>query len=152
MGFEERAAGTVGWDVWMRYIIVLLLSTERFVYITCDWWMSTWSGAAYAPPNGDWNLDPATTIDDQHYYMHVYLTLALIICSLSIIRVILFAELGAWAASILFQRLVKSVFRSPMVFFETTPIGRIIARLAYGTIPLRFFFVSQSRLIYVYVY
>jgi ABC-type bacteriocin/lantibiotic exporter with double-glycine peptidase domain len=74
---------------------------------------------------GDWNLNlrSALTIEDQHYYMYGYLIWTGATAFLAAIRTSLFAQFGGKAANTLFQRLVRSVFRSPMVFFETTPIG-----------------------------
>jgi ABC-type multidrug transport system fused ATPase/permease subunit len=50
-----------------------------------------------------------------------------------VVRTHLYQWMALQAARRLFVSLIQSVFAAPMLFFETTPLGRIATRFSYDT-------------------
>lgn len=141
---EERASGSVGMHVVLHWVyagggwfLTLFLFAsfvfERLAYIAFDAWLSLWTSA------NDPDAVQSTSgfsyfskyLDENTDYVMVYG----IICGLSLLgafmRTSLFSLLATRASKELYQSVLWPVLRSPMRFFETTPLGRVISRLTY---------------------
>ncbi|XP_070181093.1 ATP-binding cassette sub-family C member 10-like [Littorina saxatilis] len=68
--------------------------------------------------------------DNVSFYLTVYGCLAGANSIFTLMRAFLFAYGGICAARVLHQRLLGSVLKAPVSFFDTTPIGRIINRFS----------------------
>lgn len=128
---EESAVGRISRTTMFQYIgnfggpffiatlwAVVFLGNTGF--ILSDWWIAQWSDA-YTKYGTDTNVP---------YYLGVA---ALIAASIAIMEAVesTFYQRGAWtAAKTLHWKLVRGVFRAPISWFDVTPVGRIINRVA----------------------
>jgi hypothetical protein len=100
--------------IWKRYFTALggvpifilvnaIFMAERFVYISCDWWLTMWTSAANGQPQGDFNfhLRSAQTMEDQHYYMYGYLIWCILNCIATTARCVVWPLIGTQISHIL---------------------------------------------------
>ncbi|XP_067010232.2 ATP-binding cassette sub-family C member 10 [Anabrus simplex] len=153
MGEEEREVGSVHWNVYASYwravghllsaailLSLLLMQTSRNL---TDWWLSYW--VSHAPVNestvkneSDYfqlygNSTPANSTDDMVYYLTVYGILAGSNTIFTLFRAFLFAYGGIHAATSIHRLLLKKVIKGKIIFFDITPLGRILNRFSSDT-------------------
>ncbi|KAJ1981631.1 hypothetical protein H4R35_000630 [Dimargaris xerosporica] len=131
MSTEESQRGSVQWGVYKAYfkacsppMMILYLGgalLQCLVNAGTDFWLKVWSNA---------NTDAQEPVDNT-YYLGVYAGLALFaaVCA-AIAPLILWAFCAIRAAKRTHEALLYSVLRSPMSFFDTTPLGRILNRFS----------------------
>ncbi|WOL10653.1 hypothetical protein Cni_G19412 [Canna indica] len=128
---EERERGRVSLRVYLSYmaaaykgtlipLIILAQTIFQVLQIASNWWM------AWANPQtrGD---KPKTS---SMVLLAVYMSLAFGSSLFVFIRAILVATFGLAASQKLFLKMLRTVFRAPMSFFDTTPAGRILNRVS----------------------
>ncbi|KAL6313864.1 hypothetical protein AAG906_010283 [Vitis piasezkii] len=129
---EEREKGKVGLWVYWKYIRTayggalvpfILLSQILFqlLQIGSNYWM------AWASPVSD-DVKPAVR-GSTLIIVYVALAVGSSFCVLS--RAMLLVTAGYKTATILFNKIHLFVFRAPMSFFDATPSGRILNRVAW---------------------
>lgn len=150
---EERERGTVkfreysvyvkaggGWCVF-AFLTLLLVAEVLSNYFNIRW-VDLWTTSAgrgyedYDMLGVDFDVSGNLTAqqEDQQqtagllFYAVGYAGTALLIALLTLFRSVAFALFGVRASVSLHRRLMSSVIRAPMSFFNTTPIGRIISR------------------------
>ncbi|PNT05763.1 hypothetical protein POPTR_014G193400v4 [Populus trichocarpa] len=128
---EERVRGRVSMKVYLSYmaaaykgllipLIILAQSLFQFLQIASSWWM------AWANPQmegGQPRVSPMVLLG-------VYMALAFGSSWFIFVRAVLVATFGLAAAQKLFLKMLSSVFRAPMSFFDSTPAGRILNRVS----------------------
>lgn len=125
---EEREKGSIGKDVYLSYltivrrgafipIIILAQSSFQVLQIASNYWM------AWACPTG--NVEPVVRV---HFILFVYMLLAVGSSFCVLIRATFVAIAGLQTAEKLFSRMLHSIIRAPMAFFDSTPTGRILNR------------------------
>jgi ABC-type multidrug transport system fused ATPase/permease subunit len=122
---------------WLLLELAFFLG-ERGTYVGADTWLSVWASASDAtvPTNGFYRtigFGPVGSFDDTRRYMIVWAILIGCNAFFAFARTAWFVQGGARAAEAIFVRLLHGIVRSPMAFFDTTPVGRLTARLAYDT-------------------
>ncbi|GMH25910.1 hypothetical protein Nepgr_027753 [Nepenthes gracilis] len=128
---EERERGRVSMKVYLSYmagaykgllipLIIIAQALFQVLQIASSWWM------AWASPltQGDHPKTSSLTL------LVVYMALAFGSSCFVFVRAILVATFGLAAAQKLFLKMLRSVFRSPMSFFDSTPAGRILNRVS----------------------
>ncbi|CAA7390602.1 unnamed protein product [Spirodela intermedia] len=128
---EERERGKISLTVYLSYmaaaykgalipLIVLAQTMFQVLQIASNWWM------AWANPqtSGD---SPKTS---SMVLLLVYMILAFGSSCFVFIRAVLVATFGLAAAQKLFLKMLRSIFRAPMSFFDSTPSGRILNRVS----------------------
>ncbi|KAF8013829.1 hypothetical protein BT93_I1631 [Corymbia citriodora subsp. variegata] len=126
---EEREKGSIGKEVYWSYlttvkggglvpIILLLQSTFQIFLLASNYWMA-WA----FPPTSD--TEPVYKMD---IIMLVYILLAVGSALCILLRAMLLAVAALWTAQTLFTKMLQSVMRAPMAFFDSTPTGRILNR------------------------
>ena len=123
---KERESGSVSTSVyfsWMKAaggyrVMASILATygvTMFIEITARWWLSYWS------EHGE---------GSQGKFLAIY---ALInsanVISMFLRQVMLYLS-SIRASRVLFEKLLVSIMRAPMSFYDTTPIGRILNRFS----------------------
>ncbi|KAJ4851342.1 Multidrug resistance-associated protein 5 [Turnera subulata] len=128
---EERVRGRVSMKVYLSYmaaaykgllipLIILAQILFQFLQIASNWWM------AWANPQtegGHPRVNPMVLLG-------VYMALAFGSSWFIFVRAVLVATFGLAAAQKLFLKMLRSVFRAPMSFFDSTPAGRILNRVS----------------------
>ncbi|KZV49450.1 Multidrug resistance-associated protein 5 isoform 1 [Dorcoceras hygrometricum] len=128
---EERERGRVSMKVYLSYmaaaykgllipLIIIAQTLFQVLQIASNWWM------AWANPQttGD---SPKTS---SMMLLGVYMALAFGSSWFIFIRAVLVATFGLAAAQKLFMKMLRTVFRAPMSFFDSTPSGRILNRVS----------------------
>ncbi|KAA3474905.1 ABC transporter C family member 5-like [Gossypium australe] len=128
---EERVKGRVSMKVYLSYmagaykgllipLIVLAQTLFQFLQIASNWWM------AWANPQTDGDRAKVGPM----VLLVVYMALAFGSSWFIFMRAVLVATFGLAAAQKLFLSMLRSVFRAPMSFFDSTPAGRILNRVS----------------------
>ncbi|XP_074559012.1 ABC transporter C family MRP4-like [Curcuma longa] len=128
---EEREIGRVSLKVYLSYmaaaykgtlipLIILAQVIFQVLQIASNWWM------AWANPQTRGDKPKA----DNLLLLAVYMSIAFGSSLFVFIRAVLVATFGLAASQKLFLRMLRTVFRAPMSFFDTTPAGRILNRVS----------------------
>ncbi|XP_050204473.1 ABC transporter C family member 5 [Mercurialis annua] len=128
---EERVRGRVSMKVYLSYmaaaykgllipLIVLAQALFQFLQIASNWWM------AWANPQTEGGQPRVNAM----VLLGVYMALAFGSSWFIFVRAVLVATFGLAATQKLFLKMLRSVFRAPMSFFDSTPAGRILNRVS----------------------
>ncbi|KAN0068424.1 P-loop containing nucleoside triphosphate hydrolase protein [Elaphomyces granulatus] len=124
---EERAADSVGWEVWKAYIlacgtilnvfiILFALALTNGGSIVTGLWLAYWTSRKFDLSQGQYIGIYAGLGAGQGVMMYIF-SMTLTTC-------------GTNASKTMLQRAVTRVLRAPMSFFDTTPLGRITNRFS----------------------
>ncbi|XP_005811569.1 multidrug resistance-associated protein 5-like [Xiphophorus maculatus] len=146
MKAEEKGSGAVAWSVYGAYIkaaggplvfiinIVFFLSTTGSIAFS-NWWLSHWIRQG----SGNTSLISANETTESNsmrlnphiqYYSTVYVVSMGAALFLKTVRGLVFVKCTMKAASALHDKLFHRLLLSPMRFFDTTPLGRILTRFS----------------------
>ncbi|WOL09935.1 ABC transporter C family member 5-like isoform X1 [Canna indica] len=128
---EERVRGRISLKIYLSYmaaaykgalipLIILAQTTFQVLQIAGNWWM------AWANPQTEGDQPKTSSM----VLLVVYMTLAFGSSLFVFIRAVLVATFGLAAAQKLFMKMLRTVFRAPMSFFDSTPAGRILNRVS----------------------
>ncbi|PON54587.1 ATP-binding cassette containing protein [Trema orientale] len=128
---EERVRGRVSMKVYLSYmaaaykgllipLIIIAQTLFQFLQIASNWWM------AWANPQTEGDKPKVSPM----VLIGVYMALAFGSSWFIFVRAVLVATFGLAAAQKLFLKMLRSVFRAPMSFFDSTPAGRILNRVS----------------------
>uniref|UniRef100_A0A6Q2ZIN7 ATP-binding cassette sub-family B member 6 n=1 Tax=Esox lucius TaxID=8010 RepID=A0A6Q2ZIN7_ESOLU len=160
LGEEQKAVGGLSWKVYHAYwravggalagSVLLALLLMQGTKNLSDWWLSYWisnlknNGSAHNP------LTPAYTSphlllffpgglvfliihiyrSSVNFYLTVYGSVAGANTVFTAFRAFLFAYGGIRAASVIHNRLLSTVLKATVTFFDTTPLGRVLNRFS----------------------
>uniref|UniRef100_A0A674F7E0 ATP-binding cassette sub-family C member 10 n=1 Tax=Salmo trutta TaxID=8032 RepID=A0A674F7E0_SALTR len=124
---EQKAVGGLAWKVYHTYwravggalavsILLSLLLMQASKNVS-DWWLSHWIS----------NLRNNGSVK---FYLTVYGSIAGANTVFTAFRAFLFAFGGIRAASVVHNRLLDTVLKATVTFFDTTPLGRILNRFS----------------------
>lgn len=127
---EEREKGSIGKEVYWAYLtlvkggllvpfILLAQSSFQLLQIGSNYWM------AWACPT-----DSTEIVTGMGFILLIYTLLAVGSALCILLRASLVAVTGLLTSEKLFNKMLHSVFRSPMAFFDSTPTGRILNRVS----------------------
>lgn len=106
-----------GWHVPLLIGVQLLWQALQ---IGSDWWL-----AAYTSESSASGPDPVTPGG----FLWLYSLLALGSALFVFLRTAVIAWAGVSTAQAFFRGMLRAVFRAPMAFFDSTPVGRILSRV-----------------------
>lgn len=126
---EERNIGAVTLQVYKKFIIngggYLRFGLLYFIFIICNVvslgttaWLSLWTSDASYERNS------------LAFYLGMYGFLAILLGVFTFVRSYFLAQFCVRASNILHKNLLESILNAPMVFFDTTPSGRILSRFS----------------------
>lgn len=155
MQSEEKAVSSVGWGVYAAYIraagsiwvapfILGLLLVSQAANIITSLWLSWWTSDKFHYSNG--------------IYIAGYAGLGVVQAALMFAFSVVLTYLGTKASKVMLRRAIYRVLRSPMSFFDTTPLGRITNRFAKDvdvmdnmlTDSMRMFFFTMAMILSVF--
>ncbi|XP_022081418.1 multidrug resistance-associated protein 7-like isoform X2 [Acanthaster planci] len=156
---EEQVTGMVKFKVYQAYwnaigcslatsVLVAMVLTQASRRIA-DWWLSYWVSHSHSyeafnsssstenitsthaeVPMTEMNL---TGADNPMFYLGIYGGIVGANSIFMLFRAFLFAYGGLCAAKTIHNGLLSSIWKAPVSFFDTTPIGRIINRFSSDT-------------------
>lgn len=126
---EERNIGAVTMQVYKKYVIngggYMRFGLLYVVFIICNVvslgttaWLSLWTSDASYERNS------------LAFYLGMYGFLAVLLGVFTFVRSYFLAKFCVRASNILHKNLLESILNAPMVFFDTTPSGRILSRFS----------------------
>ncbi|CAH1245355.1 ABCC5, partial [Branchiostoma lanceolatum] len=143
---EEVESGSIGWATFSDYfragggyllsalvLLTFVLSVGSMVF--GNFWLSLW--LRQGSGNTTITVGNKTVISnsirhhpDLHFYSLVYGMSIILVMVMITIKGLSFMKFTLRASSNLHDKVFRSVFRSPMSFFDTTPTGRILNRFS----------------------
>mmetsp|Transcript_5464 Transcript_5464/g.8077 ORF Transcript_5464/g.8077 Transcript_5464/m.8077 type:complete len:1386 (-) Transcript_5464:101-4258(-) len=124
---EERATGEVSWSTYGRYASLAglpiaitslaLFAVAQATMLMSEFWLKIW-----AEQDQDEQRNPRN--------LYIFIALIGVLCVIATIRSVLFYDVNLRAASQLHDLAFLSVLRSPMLFFHTNPLGRILNKFS----------------------
>ncbi|TSQ35288.1 Multidrug resistance-associated protein 5 [Bagarius yarrelli] len=146
MQAEEKGHGAVTWTVYAAYIkaaggplafiinVLLFLATTGSIAFS-NWWLSYWikqGSGNVTELQGNESVASNSMRLNPHikYYSGIYALSMGVALFLKSVRGVVFIKCTLRASSALHDKLFKALLFSPMRFFDTTPLGRILARFS----------------------
>ncbi|KAF9380569.1 hypothetical protein CPB97_008267 [Podila verticillata] len=131
MSEEQMKQGSVSRSVYLAYakacsykaVISYFLSMvlSQTASIATSLWLTYWSS----------KNDTGSNTDSPMFYIGIYALLGVTYAMLTVFQaIILQVHCGIRSARVMHQEMLHSVLRSPMMFFDTTPMGRILNRFS----------------------
>lgn len=130
MQTEERTTGNVVARAYYQYaiacggifvfsLLILFWCATVALSVIVQWWLAYWS-------------EQTGLGDDRSlgFFLGIYFALAAGYAIMTMFRGVWFLSLALYASKRLHSRMLASVLRAPLSFFDTTPIGRIISRFS----------------------
>ncbi|KAI7818635.1 P-loop containing nucleoside triphosphate hydrolase protein [Gamsiella multidivaricata] len=104
----------------LMYIFSLVCSESALVGMSL--WLTHWSRSNDGSSNGNHGA---------MYYISIYALLGIVFSLLTVFQSIVnTVYCGIRASRVLHEKMLRSILRSPIVFFDTTPMGRILNRFS----------------------
>ncbi|BAH93577.1 Os06g0561800 [Oryza sativa Japonica Group] len=120
---EEKEIGDLGWKPYKDYINVskgithlCVMGVTQVLFTSFQMMATFWLAVAV-----QMNVSSALLVG-------AYSGLSILSCCFAYIRTLYAAKLGLKASKAFFTGLMDSVFKAPMSFFDSTPVGRILTR------------------------
>ncbi|PVD27625.1 hypothetical protein C0Q70_12791 [Pomacea canaliculata] len=137
---ETIEKGNVKWSVFLTYIraagavpftaSILFFLLFQAINASSNFWLSRWTDDNFlATSHGNATLRHDYTAKND-YYLMVFVMFGIGQIVTLVLSNFLLCVRTVVASKNLHSRLLASVLRSPMVFFDTTPVGRIINRFS----------------------
>jgi ABC-type multidrug transport system fused ATPase/permease subunit len=149
---ETQAIGAVKRTVYFSYYnaiggffyLIVFLSSFMLTWgskLANDWWLKNWTDnnenyyQSFVKFESNYlNFDPGITFGtdakNNSYYITIYALCGLLIIVAANIQTIIVLFGSLCASRRMHNNMLKSVFYSPLRFFETTPVGRILNRFS----------------------
>ena len=123
---EEREIGDKGLKPYLQYmnqmrgyIYFSVTSLCHLLFVICQILQNSWMAANVDNPN-------VSTLR----LILVYLLIGVTSTVFLLTRSFLIVALGLQSSKYLFSQLMNSLFRAPMSFYDSTPLGRILSRVS----------------------
>jgi len=133
---EEREEGSIGGAQYIHYAraggmftfisLFVVQGLGRASEIGANFWLAYWANSSIMAAMKDVPLNR----DETTWYLNIYATFGILGVLCLTIRSIFMAIHRLHASRQLHERLVSSVLRAPVSFFDVTPIGRVLNRFA----------------------
>ncbi|KAJ8773182.1 hypothetical protein K2173_028359 [Erythroxylum novogranatense] len=123
---EEREVGDTGFKTYIQY----LSQNKGYLYFS----LGVLAHLTFVLGQISQNSWMATNVDNPHVsklrLILVYLMIGFASTMVLVFRSVFAVILGLQAAKSMFSELLHSLFRAPMTFYDSTPLGRILSRVS----------------------
>ncbi|KAI3792988.1 hypothetical protein L1987_35600 [Smallanthus sonchifolius] len=143
---EEREEGDTGFRPYIQY----LNQNKGYVFF----FISAFSQAAFMACNVCQNSWMAANVDNSEVstlkLILVYLAIGVVAMVFLLVRSLFIVALGIQSSKSIFSQLLISLFRAPMSFYDSTPLGRVLSRVSVDLsivdldIPFNFIFAVAA--------
>ncbi|XP_074291620.1 ABC transporter C family member 10-like [Silene latifolia] len=143
---EEREVGDTGLKPYLlyfsqgkSYLYFAVVALTHSTFLAGQILQNTWMASSVDNPN----------VSTEKMIL-VYLVIGLSSTIFLLIRCVVLVKFGMLSSRYLFSQLLNSLFRAPMSFYDSTPLGRILSRVSADLsivdldVPFSFFFVLGS--------
>ncbi|XP_026524765.1 multidrug resistance-associated protein 4 [Notechis scutatus] len=140
---ESRSEGKIGFTIYKKYfsaganyfvifILLVLNILAQVTYVLQDWWLSYWANQQVMlnVTRMEYGGQNITKHLDLPWYLGIYAGLTVATILFSILRSLLMFHILVNAARSLHNKMFQSVLRTPVLFFDRNPIGRILNRFS----------------------
>ena len=117
-----------GGSYWLIYFAIFVSLGSQGLYHFTDLWMSAWTQKNIAIGNSSVLISESIIFQDENYNILVYCALMAILFVGSFLRTSATFSLCLRCSIFLHDKIFRTVLRAPMLFFENTPLGRIMNR------------------------
>ncbi|KAJ8340233.1 hypothetical protein SKAU_G00348660 [Synaphobranchus kaupii] len=123
-----KAAGGYVLVLLVLFIVILLVGTTAF----SSWWLSYWfeQGSGGNSSNSSGDTGNISEHPNLLFYQLIYSMTIVAMIVLSAVKAYSFTKVTLRGSSKFHDTMFQKVLRSPMSFFDTTPIGRIVNRFS----------------------
>lgn len=139
MQVEERALGAVASTVYSSYfsyfgssaylfLVVFLMIATQLVRVLTDLWLSRWTTSTSMDANYASYMPDG--LQGMSLFLFGYVLFGVFQMLFTILSALSFSFGGVSAGRQLFSRAFSSVIQAKLVFFDTTPLGRIVNRFS----------------------
>ncbi|XP_057563457.1 ATP-binding cassette sub-family C member 4-like [Hippopotamus amphibius kiboko] len=141
LSLESRLEGKVGFKTYENYFTA---STHRFIiiflilvniaaqvaYILQDWWLSSWANEQSALYAEVYGKEIVAEEVDLNWYLGVYPALTIATILFGITRSLLIFYVLVNSSQTLHKKMLESILRVPVLFFNRNAVGRILNRFS----------------------
>jgi ABC-type multidrug transport system fused ATPase/permease subunit len=106
--------------IWLSLIFLILFITSELSDLFSDFWLKDWSDETQK------NADSA--LKNKYFRLFIYALLGFMYCFIGFLKNLCFVGMFIKATKLLHDKLLISVLKSTLRFFESTPTGRIVNR------------------------
>ncbi|KAG2236972.1 hypothetical protein INT48_002041 [Thamnidium elegans] len=128
---EESAKGSVTWDVYKQYAkscstygviaVLTLIVLAQLASVGTNLWLKYWSSQNQSQGSND-NI---------WFYLGIYALIGWASTLFAMVQtLVLWVYCAIRSARVLHSQMLETIVRSPMSFFDTTPLGRILNRFS----------------------
>ncbi|XP_045018396.1 ATP-binding cassette sub-family C member 4-like isoform X1 [Bubalus bubalis] len=136
---EDHLEGKVGFKTYVNYftagadwpvIIFLMLVniTAQVVYVLQDWWLAFWANLQSGLYSRVLVKEDEDVVFVLNWYLRVYSGLTVSTVLFGITRSLLIFYILVYSSQTLHNKMLETILRSPVLFFNRNPIGRILNR------------------------
>uniref|UniRef100_A0A4W2EHN1 ATP binding cassette subfamily C member 4 n=1 Tax=Bos indicus x Bos taurus TaxID=30522 RepID=A0A4W2EHN1_BOBOX len=126
--YENYFTASAGWPVIIFLILVNI--TAQVVYVLQDWWLADWGNIQRDLYFRLYGKEDIIFILDLNWYFTVYSGLIVSTILFGIIRSLLIFYVLVNSSQTLHNKMLESILRAPVLFFNRNPIGRILNRFS----------------------
>ncbi|KAL8192682.1 hypothetical protein R6Q57_027492 [Mikania cordata] len=143
---EEREEGNTGFRPYVQYlnqnkgyVFFSIAAFSHVAFVACNVCQNSWMAANV--DNGD-----VSTLK----LIVVYLVIGVVAMVFLLVRSLFTVALGLQSSKSIFSQLLVSLFRAPMSFYDSTPLGRVLSRVSVDLsiidldIPFNFIFAVAA--------
>ncbi|CAI9178863.1 unnamed protein product [Rangifer tarandus platyrhynchus] len=138
---EGRLVGKVGFKTYMNYFtagahwfiiifLILVNVTDQVAYVLQDWWLADWANGQSSLYAITYGKGKVIVLLDPVWYLTVYSVLTAGTVLLSITRSLLIFYVLVNSSQIFHNKMLESILRVPVLFFDRNPVGRILNRFS----------------------
>ncbi|DAA23778.1 TPA: ATP-binding cassette protein C4-like [Bos taurus] len=126
--YENYFTAGAGWPVIILLILVNIAA--QVVYVLQDWWLADWGNIQRDLYFRVYGKEDIIFILDLNWYFTVYSGLIVSTILFGITRSLLIFYVLVNSSQTLHNKMLESILRAPILFFNRNPIGRILNRFS----------------------